>query len=101
MMSGRSPRVLTELAAIHARRGERDAAEAIFQEVTGRARSGYIGWTEQGVIAAAAGRIDEALDLVSRGIAVREPYLLFQKSPAWVPFRSDPRGQAMLVGVGP
>ncbi|MDB4889065.1 MAG: protein kinase, partial [Gemmatimonadetes bacterium] len=60
LMSGRGPRILAEIAAAHSRMGNRDAAEQVFQEVTERARTTYIGWSEQGAIAASAGRMEEA-----------------------------------------
>ena len=55
LMSGRDPRILAEVAAVHAARGDRTAAEAVHQEIQSRARTGYIGWAEQAAIAASAG----------------------------------------------
>jgi serine/threonine-protein kinase len=101
LMSGRNPRVLTEVAAIHARNGRKAAAEGIYLELTSRAKSGYIGFAEQGCAAASAGLMDDALTLVARAKEMRDPYLLFPASPAWRAFKADPRGQKMLAGVGP
>jgi serine/threonine-protein kinase len=100
-MSGRGPRILAEAAAAHARLEARDAAEQIYQEIRSRARTGYVGWSEQGAIAAAAGRMQEAREFLARGIEARDSYLAFQISPAWGPFRADPAGRAMLETVGP
>jgi eukaryotic-like serine/threonine-protein kinase len=101
MMSGRGSRVLADAAAAHARLGHRDAAEQIYQEITSRARSGYVGWSEQGAIAASAGRMEEARVLVARGIEARDSFLAFLTCPAWGPFHADPASLAMLEGVGP
>ena len=54
---------------------------------------------EQGAAAASAGRMDEALALVARGIEARESPVIFTLAPGWSPFRADPRGQAMLDAV--
>jgi TolB-like protein/tRNA A-37 threonylcarbamoyl transferase component Bud32/cytochrome c-type biogenesis protein CcmH/NrfG len=99
-MSGRNPRILTEVAAIHARRGERDAVREIQAELRQRAESGYIEHSVLGCVSAAAGNLDEARVLVARGIAEHEPYFQFAKSPAWAAFRADPDGRAMLEQVG-
>jgi hypothetical protein len=37
LISGRNPRILAEVAAVHAARGDSAAAEAVYQEVRGRA----------------------------------------------------------------
>ena len=95
-MSGRSPLILAEMAAIHARGGDLASAEAIHQELRARSRAGYVSWSVQGAVAASAGHPDEARAMVARGIEARDTYLLFWKSPAWAPFRADPEGLAML-----
>jgi serine/threonine protein kinase/tetratricopeptide (TPR) repeat protein len=100
-MSGRGSRILAEVAASHSRLGDRDAAEQIFQEISGRARTTYVGWAEQGAIAASAGRLDEARALVRLGIEARDSFLAFETCPAWSPFRDDAEGRRMLDGVGP
>lgn len=100
-MSGRGVRVLCEMAASHARLGNRDAAESLYQEVVVRARTGYVGWSEQAAIAASAGRIAVARDLLRRGIEARESYLSFESCPAWQPLRADDEGRRMLDAAGP
>jgi eukaryotic-like serine/threonine-protein kinase len=99
-MSGRNPRILAEMAAIHARRDERSAVLAILDELRSRAASGYIESSILGCVHAAAGAFGEARALVARGIAEHEVYWQFAKSPAWTPFRVDPEGEAMLRAVG-
>lgn len=100
-MSGRGVRILCEMAASHARLGNREAAESLYDEVLVRARTSYVGWSEQAAIAASAGRIADARDRLQRGIDAREPYLGFGSCPAWQPLRDDDEGRRMLDEVGP
>jgi len=100
MMSGRHPLILCVVAAAHAARGDREAADAVYQEIASRAHTGYVGWTEQGAAAAAAGRLDEARELVALGVQAREPLLVFSKMAAWAPFRADPEGIRILRSTG-
>ena len=66
-----------------------------------RARTSYVGWSEQAAIAASAGRIDSARGLLRRGIEARESYLSFGSCPAWQPLRDDNEGRRMLDTAGP
>jgi hypothetical protein len=100
-MSGRGVRILCEMAASHARLGNREAAESIHEEVTVRARTGYVGWSERAAIAASAGRIATAREWLGRGIEARESYLSFPSCPAWGPLREDDAGRRMLDAAGP
>jgi serine/threonine-protein kinase len=101
LMSRRGVRILCEMAASHARLGDRDAAELLHQEVSERARTSYVGWSEQAAIAASAGRIAEARKLLRRGIEARESYISFESCPAWQPMRDDDEGRRMLDAAGP
>jgi Flp pilus assembly protein TadD len=101
LMSGRGPRILAEIAASHSRMGNRDAAEKIYQEIMQRAQTTYVGWSEQGAIAASAGRLEEARALVARGIEARDSYLAFESCPAWSPLRADEEGRKLLDAAGP
>ena len=67
-MSGRSPRILIEMAAVHAARGDRRAADGIYQELRTRAQSSYVGHAELAAAAASAGSLDEARRLVTQAI---------------------------------
>jgi serine/threonine-protein kinase len=101
LMSRRGVRILCEMAASHARLGDREAAELLHQEVSERARTSYVGWSEQAAIAASAGRIAEARKLLRRGIEARESYISFESCPAWQPMRADDEGRRMLDAAGP
>jgi len=99
-MSGRNTRILAEMAAIHARRGEASAIEAILDELRQRATSGFIEWSLLGSVYAAQGDMPKARELVARGISEHETYFEFARSPAWAPFLADPQGAAMLRAIG-
>jgi serine/threonine-protein kinase len=99
-MSGRNPRILTEMAAIYAARGDRAGADAIYHELCTRAETSHVGLGEQAAAAAAAGRLDDARALVARAIDAREPYLAFWKLPGWAPFRQDAEGMVLLRATG-
>jgi hypothetical protein len=100
-MSGRGVRILCEMAASHARLGNREGAEVLHEEVLLRARTSYVGWSEQAAIAASAGHIAGARDLLRRGIEARESYLSFESCPAWQPLRDDDEARRMLDAAGP
>jgi tetratricopeptide (TPR) repeat protein len=99
-MSGRNPRILLEMAAIYARRGQREAAARILEELQGRASTGYVELTVLGAVHAALGSMDEARALLARGIEEHEVGWQFARSPAWEAMRSDPEGNAMLRAFG-
>ena len=95
-MSGRSPRILIEMAAVHAARGDRSAADLIYQELRTRAQASYIGHAELAAAAASAGRLDEARRLVAQAIELRDTGLTFWKLPSWAPLRADAASMALL-----
>jgi serine/threonine protein kinase len=95
-MSGRHPRVLSEVAALHATRGETGAAQAIHDELRERARSEHVGLAEQAAVAASTGKLDEARFLIREALAVRDPYLRFWKFPAWRSVWADAECAALL-----
>ena len=95
-MSGRNPRVLAEVAAIHARRGERDAVRAVLAELEERATKSFVEHTVLGSVHACLGEMAEARRLVALGIEQHEVWWQFAKSAAWAPFRADADGAAML-----
>jgi TolB-like protein len=100
MMSGRAPRLLAEVAAVHAARDDAAAAEAVYQELRGRAHTAYVGWSEQAVAAASAGHLEEAQRLLVKGIEARDPYVPFWKLPAWASIRADEEGMRLLRSTG-
>jgi Flp pilus assembly protein TadD len=99
-MAGRHPRILSELAAIHARRGERNAVRGILAELTQRATTSFVEHTALGAVHACLGEMPEARRLVALGIEQHEMWWQFAKSPGWAPFRADAEGAAMLRRYG-
>ena len=99
-MSGRHPRILSELAAIHARRGERDVVRGILAELEDRASKSFVEHTVLGSVRACLGEMEEARRLVALGIEQHEIWWQFAKAPAWAPFRADAEGKAMLRKQG-
>ena len=95
-MSNRHPRVLVEVAAIHAVRGDLDGAEAVYRELRSRARTSYMGFAEQAVAAAAAGHQDEARALIKQAVAAHETFLAFWKLPSWRPLWKDEEAARIL-----
>jgi serine/threonine-protein kinase len=99
-MSGRNPWLLAEVAAVHAARGDTASAEAVHQELCDRARTEYVGWSEQAASAAAAGHLAEARTMAQKALTAREAFVLFWKLPAWAPLRADPEGLKLLRSTG-
>jgi serine/threonine-protein kinase len=99
-MSGRHPRILAELASIHARCGELDAVRGILAELEDRASKSYVEHSVLGCVHACLGEIEEARRHVALGIEQHEIWWHFAKSPAWAPFRADAEGAAMLAKYG-
>jgi len=99
-MSGRSPRILSELAAIHARRGERGVVRGILDELRERASKGFVEHTVIGAVHACLGEMTEARRLTALGIEQHEMWWQFSNAPAWAAFRADAEGTAMLRKYG-
>jgi len=95
-MSGRHPRMLAEVAAIHARNGELDQVRGILAELDERATKSFVEHTVLGSVHACLGEMGEARREVSLGIEQHEVWWQFASSPGWAPFRGDPEGAEML-----
>jgi thioredoxin-like negative regulator of GroEL len=95
-MSNRHPRILAELAAMHAATGAGHKAEVIHQELGERARTSHVGFAARAAVAASAGHFGEARELVAQAIAARDSYLTFWKLPAWRPFWTDAACASLL-----
>ena len=76
-MSGRNPRVLAEIAAIHARRGNMAGARDVLDELRTRAAGGFVEQSVLAAVAASVGLTAEARALLARGIAEQECYWQF------------------------
>ena len=97
VMSGRHPWALAVSAASHTALGDRAAADAIYQELLSRSKTAYVETALLAATAAAAGRIPEGLDHARASMDAREAFLVYwRRLPAWVAFRADPHGCALL-----
>jgi hypothetical protein len=95
-MSGRHTNVLTNVATIRSERGEHEQVEAIWTELRERSERSYIGYAAQASIAAAAGHVVEARELLAKAIAEHDPFISFWKLYSWRPVWKDPQCAAML-----
>jgi tetratricopeptide (TPR) repeat protein len=95
----RHPAILAEMAAIESRQGNRAAADAIFSELQDRSKTTYIGEGVRAVVAASAGKFDEARQLLATATAERDAYIPFNKHPAWRPLRTDHGCMALLSEI--
>jgi serine/threonine-protein kinase len=100
-MSGRHPYALTAVVGAHWARGDADATSAMYQELVGRSRTGYIGASWLAAAAAAAGQLDEARTFAKKAVQERETFLLYWNAlPDWAAFRSDPTCAEILKETG-
>jgi eukaryotic-like serine/threonine-protein kinase len=99
--SGRQPATLTALATCYRSTGRRAEIAAIYDELSARARGGYIQKSTLAVAAAAADRLDEAFELLKRACDDRDSILIYSKRH--LGFRSlqdDPRMAAIHRRIG-
>jgi predicted Zn-dependent protease len=90
--SGRHTWALGTLAWLHGRRGRRDMARAVYDEMEARARFEHVGPFWLAAAASAAGLADPALDYARRAVAERDPMaVLLGHIPHWDALRADPR----------
>ncbi len=82
-LSGRHPFAMAELAVDCATVGDRESADAIYQELRARERLQYIQPSPLALTAAAAGKLDEAIELCERALDQRDPHILWGFTGAW------------------
>jgi tetratricopeptide (TPR) repeat protein len=100
-ISGRHPFVMAPLAMAHAGLGNTEIAEAIREEMLARARMEYVPKFWLATIVAAAGHLDEAMQLAEQAIDERDPMvLLAAHMPEWAPLRGHPGFGALLQKLG-
>jgi tetratricopeptide (TPR) repeat protein len=76
-ISGRQPGVMANLAATFVDWGKRPEAEAIYAELTARARRQYVQPSALASAAHSLGLQDETLDHIRDALEIRDPYSLF------------------------
>jgi serine/threonine-protein kinase len=90
--SGRQPAALTALAACYRSQGDTNQVQAIYEELSARSRGGYIQKSTLGMAAAAAGRVDEAFELLKHACDDRDYILIFSKRHlGFTALQADPR----------
>lgn len=99
--SGRQPASLTALAACYRSQGSTDQVQAIYEELSARSRGGYIQRSTLGMAAAAAGRLDEAFELLERACDDRDYILIYSKRHlGFSALQADPRMAAIHRRIG-
>ena len=99
--SGRQPATLTALAACHRSAGRMAEVQSIYDELSARARGGYMQKSTLAVAAAAAGRLDEAFDLLGQACDERDSILIYSKRHlGFSSLQSDPRMAAIHRRIG-
>jgi Flp pilus assembly protein TadD len=85
-----------------AKSGGRAESEAIRRELLDRERRGYLVPTSLAVLSAGLGDTVETFAWLRRALEGRDPFLIYNyvSDPIMAPFRRDPRGQAILRGMG-
>jgi len=100
-VSGRHPLALTALAACFRSLGKTADVLAIYEELAARGRREYVSAASLALAAAAAGRVDEAFQLLDRGCVDRDSILIYAKRhPAFGLLRGDPRMPQLLRRIG-
>jgi len=100
-VSGRHPSALTALAACFRSLGKTADVLAIYEELAARGRREYVSASSLALAAAAAGRVDEAFQLLDRGCVDRDSILIYAKRhPAFGPLQDDPRMPQLLRRIG-
>jgi tetratricopeptide (TPR) repeat protein len=99
--SGRQPATLTALATCYRSTGRRAEIAAIYDELSARARGGYIQKATLAVAAAAADRLDEAFALLERACDDRDSILIYSKRHlGFRLLQDDPRMAAIHRRIG-
>jgi len=100
-LAGRHPWTLNELALTYAASGDRDQAEAIYEELVERSRDEYVAPASLSYITAGLGRADEAFEWLDRAYEERDATLNWVSIiPHLDPLRDDPRFAVLLERMG-
>jgi serine/threonine-protein kinase len=101
-ISGRHPWVLAELAVDYASVGNHEGAEAIYGELLARGRSKHLQPSPLALAAAAAGRLDDAIEHCERAIVERDAHILWavrEVWSGWEPLYRHPRWKEVRKGI--
>jgi tetratricopeptide (TPR) repeat protein len=99
--SGRQPAALVALASCYQSEGSTGKVEAIYDELSARARGGYIQQSTLAMAAAAAGRADEAFELLGRACDEHDYILIYSKRHlGFGALQGDPRMAEIYRRIG-
>jgi serine/threonine-protein kinase len=99
---GRHAWLLMGLAIAHARLGQLDSAQAIFDELVARSRTEYVQGAVMALTALAVGRRDDAVARWVRAADDRDPMMvpLMLRTPLAAEMREQPEHRALLARLG-
>jgi len=92
---------VANLAAAHAQVGDLEEAERLLADLEERGTKEWISSLTVGIIYAALGRFNEALDCAERAFEARDCWIVsLAVEPMWAPLRGKPRFEALLARAG-
>jgi tetratricopeptide (TPR) repeat protein len=99
---GRHAWLLMGLTLAHAKLGQIEPAQAIFEELLARSRTEYVQSTVLAVTAMAIGRRDEAVSRWTRAAEDRDPMaaVLMQRGILGAKLREQPEHRALMQRIG-
>jgi serine/threonine protein kinase len=98
--TGRNTWPLATLGWTYGKIGDAAKSRAVYDELAARARHEFVGPFWLAVAAAAAGLMDDAMRLVERAVAERDPFVvLSRKLPLCDAIRADSRFEGIVRGV--
>jgi serine/threonine protein kinase/tetratricopeptide (TPR) repeat protein len=100
-LSGDALYAIEPLGEAYAAAGKIEEAEGILEELKVRSQKQFVSPYRMASLYAALGDLDKAFELANTAYEERDENLIIIKiHPGWIPFRSDPRYQALLKKVG-
>jgi len=100
-MSGRNPMVLGIYAIAQSHIGNRQIAEAVYAELTARRNTEYIQPFWMTAVAAASGRMDEAMIIAKQAVEEHNPQVICARHiPEWELLRKHPDFPMLLKEIG-
>jgi serine/threonine protein kinase/Tfp pilus assembly protein PilF len=100
-LSGDALYAIEPLGEAYAAAGKIEEAEGILEELKVRSQKQFVSPYRMASLYAALGDLDKAFELANTAYEERDENLIIIKiHPGWIPFRSDPRYQALVKMVG-
>jgi len=100
-LSGDATLMLAFLGDAYAAARKPEEARGILEELTARSRKEYVSAYLRARAYASLGDLDKAFELANEACERRDEVLILIKiDPSFVPYRSDPRYQALLKKIG-